>query len=145
MPTAPENLPDAELDVIAWLWRHGPATARQVREGLAGCRPMTDGATVTLLRRLEQKEMLTRGKKPGSPYLFTPTRKPQPTYRRLVRGLADRLFGGDSAQLVVSLFEGRPPTAEELDKIERVIDELKKRKRITTEAQRHRERPDRTV
>src|SRR5688500_9498090 len=125
MVPTPDNLPDAELDVIAWLWRHGPGTAREVREGLASRRSMTDGAMVTLLRRLEGKGLLTRSKKRGQPYVFTPASKPQPTYRRLVRNLADRLFGGDSAQLVVSLFEGRPPTSAELDKIERAIEELR--------------------
>jgi BlaI family transcriptional regulator, penicillinase repressor len=133
MVSPADNLPDAELDVIAWLWRSGPATARQVREGLAGRRSMTDGATVTLLRRLEGKGLLTRSKKRGQPYVFTPVSKPQPTYRKLVRNLADRVFGGDSAQLVVSLFEGRPPTGDELDHIERLIEEMKKRKKITVE------------
>lgn len=132
----PHTLPEAELDVIAWLWRRGPATARQVREGLAARRPMTDGATVTLLKRLEDKGLLTRRKKRGEPYLYAPARKPQPTYRKLVHNLADRLFGGDNAQLVISLFEGRTPTDEELDKIERAIDELKRKKKITAETQR---------
>jgi BlaI family transcriptional regulator, penicillinase repressor len=140
MTRPPPNLPDAELDVIAWLWRSGPATARQVREGVSGRRPMTDGATVTLLKRLEAKGLVTRAKRRGSPYLYTPARRPDPIYRKLVRALADRLFGGDSAQLVISLFEGRPPTDEELDKIERAIEDLKRKKKITTEAQRHRER-----
>src|SRR5688572_18850631 len=142
MPPPDDNLPEAELDVIAFLWRKGPATARQVREGLADRRPMTDGATVTLLKRLEDKRLLTRGKRRGSPYAFTPASKPQPTYRRLVRNLADRLFGGDAAQLVVSLFEGRPPTTEELDRIERAIESLKSKKKLTTEAQRRREKQE---
>ena len=128
-PPAVTDLPDAELDVLAWLWRNGPSTARQVREGLSRQRPMTDGASVTLLRRLEAKGLLTRRKERGQPYLYRPTRSPRPTYRRLVRNLAERLFGGDPAQLVLSLFEGRPPTDEELEKIERAIHELRKNRR----------------
>ena len=46
------QLPDAELEVLACLWKHGQLTARSIREEMVGYRPMTHAAVSTLLKRL---------------------------------------------------------------------------------------------
>ncbi len=121
------DLPDAELEILACLWKLGPATARQVRQSLHAQRPMAHGSAVTLLRRLESKGLLTREKIPGTnAFLYKPTQKPEPTYRRLVRRLADRVFAGNPVQLVASLFDTKPPTREQLQELQKLLDEMKK-------------------
>ena len=54
------NLPDAELDVLACLYRLENATVRQIREAIKKYRPMTHGSAVTLLKRLEEKSLVTK-------------------------------------------------------------------------------------
>jgi len=121
------NLPDAELDVLACLWRAGDGTARQVRETLKPYRPMSHGATVTLLKRLQAKGLLTRAKAAqGKAFVYRPTRGPEPTYRRILRDLKHRLFGGNGLSMVASLLETHPPTAEELDRLQAMLDELRR-------------------
>ena len=128
-PPDPAELPNAELEVLAFLWKSGPRTARHVQDGLAGQRPMSDGATVALLKRLEAKGFVRRHKVPGEPILYTATRKADPAYRRIARNFVQRVFGGDGAQLVVSLLEGCPPTDDELDRIEAALKRLKQERR----------------
>jgi BlaI family transcriptional regulator, penicillinase repressor len=119
-------LPDAELEVLACLWKRGEATARDVREAMAAYRPLTHSAVSTLLSRLQEKGLVARRKGPiGKAFLFRAVGRPTTTRRRLVGDLLERVFGGDALAVVSSLFETRPPNAEELDRLERLLDELR--------------------
>ena len=126
-PAAPD-LPDAELEVLACLWQRGQATARQIREAIKEYRPMAHGSVVTLLKRLEGKGLVRREKGPvGEAFVYSPTRRPGPAYRRIVGNLLQRIFGGDGVALVASLFETQPPTSDELEELQRLLDQLRER------------------
>ena len=123
--SADERPPDAELEVLACLWQRGEATARQVRETLSGYRPMAHGAIVTLLKRLESKNLVVRRKGPvGKAFLYRPTRSADPTYRRVVGDMLERIFGGNGVRMVTALLDAKPPTQEELSDLHQLIDEL---------------------
>ena len=121
------TLPDAELEVLACLWRHGKATARELRETMHGYRPMAHGSIATLLSRLQAKELVTRAKGPvGKAFVYKPTHRASTGYRRVINNLLQRIFGGNSIALVTSLFETKPPTQDELEELQRLIDDLRK-------------------
>lgn len=121
------NLPDAELDVIGYLWRHGSATARQIREGIESIRPMAHGSVLTLLKRLEIKRLVEHKKSDqGKAFIYRALRSSGPTHRQLVRKLADRVFAGSSTALVASLFESRKPTSAEIEQLQHLLDQLRK-------------------
>jgi BlaI family penicillinase repressor len=121
-----ERLPDAELEVMACLWRLREASARQLREAMADFRPMAHASIVTLLNRLEAKNLVRRAKGPvGKAFLYTPTGRPGKTYRRVVGDVLQRIFGGNGPALVASLFETQPPTHDELEQLQRLLDELR--------------------
>jgi predicted transcriptional regulator len=123
------HLPAAERDVLACLHRHRAATARQIRECLSCFRPMAHGSVLTLLKRLEAKGMVKKQKGPvGKAFVYRACRPPQTTFRALVRQLVQRVFHGDSVALVASLFETKPPTPEEVEKLQQMLDELRERK-----------------
>ena len=120
------NLPDAELEAMACLWRAGSATAREVRETMAGYRPMTHGAMVTILKRLEEKGLLSKRKgSVGKAFIYSPTRAPGPMYRKIMKDLHERIFGGSGLTMVASLFETAPPSSEELDSLQELLDGLR--------------------
>lgn len=120
-----EQLPHAEMDVLACLWRGGKATARQVRETMANYRPMTHGAMVTLLRRLEAKGLVTRKKAlVGKAFVYRCTRSARPIYRRVLRETVQRIFGGNSIEMVSTLFDTAPPTPKELGLLRQLLDNL---------------------
>ena len=127
---AESNLPAAEQDVLACLHRHGQATSRQVRETLASFRPMTHASVGTLLKRLEAKGLVAKVKGPvGKAFLFRACQQPRVTFRGLVGQFVRRVFHGDSIALVATLLETKPPTLEEVDKLQLMLDELREQKR----------------
>lgn len=129
-PTAPEHLPDAELEVLACLWNRGSATAAEVREALAEFRPMAHGSVLTLLGRLSDKGLVSRAKADkGKAFVYRPTRRPQPVYRRILDQLTQRVFGGDAIALVASLLESRACGPDDIRQIKQLLAELEQRNR----------------
>ena len=85
---------------------------------------------VTLLRRLEAKGLVTTtDRKVGKAFVFRATGKPSRTIRDHLDQLVARLFGGDRVSLVSSLFEGRKPSADQIDELEALLEELKRRRK----------------
>lgn len=123
-------LPEAEMEVLAVLHARGEADARAVREALAGFRPMSHASVLTLLGRLEAKELVTRRKADvGKAFVYAPAKSPKPMYRSLLRRVVRRIFSNDPAQLVASLFDAKPPTADELRQIRELVESMEKEKR----------------
>lgn len=123
------KLPDAEMDVLACVYRRNAATAREIREDLAIERPMAHGSVVTLLKRLETRGLVIRRKADvGKAFVYSATRKHSTTVRPMLKRLVNRVFAGDAVALVASLFETRPPTAGELEEIDALVREQRRRK-----------------
>lgn len=125
-PLPEPTLPDAELEVMACLWKRGTATVREVQQAMQGYRPMTHASAFTLLKRLQAKGLVTRAKGPvGKAFVFKPTVRPGRTYRRVIGGMLERIFGDNPVALAASLFETRPPTSEELGELQELLDRLR--------------------
>lgn len=124
------HLPAAELDVMSCLWQEGEATARRVREMMKRYRPMAHGSVVTLLVRLEKKALVTREKGlVGKAFVFKPARRPDTTYRLLLRDMLQRVFGGDIVKFITSLVEAHPPSPEQAQALQALAGKLKGKKR----------------
>jgi predicted transcriptional regulator len=120
------DLPDAELEVLACLHRQGKATAREIRELIHGYRPLAHASVLTLLTRLEAKNLVTREKGPfGKAFVYLPTSRSRGTTRNVLKRLLQRVFHGDGVALVTSLFQTKPPTREELDRLEQLLGDLR--------------------
>lgn len=126
MPTV--QLPEAELEVLACLHRAGGgATARRLREALSQSRPMTHGAMLTLLKRLQAKRVVRKRKgSVGKAFVYSPVRHQRATLVPVARRFVQRVFGGDVFALVGSLFETRPPTRRELEQLESLLERLRR-------------------
>jgi predicted transcriptional regulator len=121
------RIPDAEADVLSALFDVDEATARTVRERLVKKRPMAHGTVVTLLRRLEDRGLVKRRKADhGKAFVYSPAKAHARTFGPVVSSLMQRAFGGKPAALVASLFETRPPSAQEIDELEALVKRLKK-------------------
>jgi BlaI family transcriptional regulator, penicillinase repressor len=126
---AESRLPDAELEVLSCLHRRREATARELREDLRAQRPMAHGSVLTPLGRLERRGLVSRRKGPvGKAYLYAPTRQAAATVRPLLKRLLNRVFDGNAVELVASLFDTRPPTAKELDELQRLVSDLRRKR-----------------
>lgn len=133
MPPSAPTVPEAEQDVLAALYDLGDATARQVRERLAGRRPLAHASVVTLLGRLEARGLVRRRKADtGKAFVYAPTRARTRTFGPLLSRLVRRAFQGDSSALVASLFESRPPDAREIERLDALLEEWRTREKSRT-------------
>ena len=125
-----ENLPDAEVDVLSVLHHAEEATAREIRETLEANRPMTHGAVCTLLKRLEERGLVERRKGDvGKAFIYRVRSRARGVFGRMTRDLVDRVFDGDNVALVSSLYERRVPSEKEIDELQELLDDLKKKSR----------------
>lgn len=121
-----ERIPDAELEVLAYVQRREGATGRQVREGIADWRPLSHSSVMTLLGRLQERGLVRRERAPGErEYLYHATATRDEAVEPIFRRLLNRIFEGDAAGLVSSLFETRTPNAAEIERLEELIEQLR--------------------
>jgi BlaI family penicillinase repressor len=101
-----------ELAILQILWDHGPATVRLVHETLdrGEIRYTT---TLRTMQTMAEKELVTRNTERRE-HVYTAAIKPEPTKRRIVEDVMDRVFAGSASRLMVAALKGRS-----LDKAER--------------------------
>ena len=117
------------MEILAILHREGEAEARRVRELLAPFRPMTHASVVTLLGRLEAKGLIVHRKADvGKSFVYSAARSARPLYRNLLRRVMRRIFADDPASLVAELFEARTLKPEELERIQTLVENMRKKR-----------------
>ena len=125
MPELP--LPtDAELDILAALWRLGPATVREVHDALA--KDCGYNTTLTQMRLMADKGLLVRSERFRT-HVYEPAVPQEQMQKRIAGDLLRRVFGGSPARLIMGALGAQPASREELSEIRRMIDDLDKKKR----------------
>lgn len=123
-------LPEAELEVLATLHALGEVDAVSVLAAMKRFRPMTHASMATLLKRLEAKGLVSRRKGDvGKAFVYRATVKPNSTYRSVLRRMVERLFHGEPLAMVSALFDARPPTADEIDELRRMVNDLSEKRK----------------
>jgi len=119
-------LPEAELEVLSALRELGEADTATLRKSMERYRPMAHASMATLLKRLEEKGLVSRRKADaGKAYLYSTTDDGNEIVRPLVSRLLDRVFRGDKLTMVATLFETRPPSKSELRELEELVRSMK--------------------
>jgi predicted transcriptional regulator len=123
----PAQLPsDGEVDILAVLWRLGPATVRQVHETL----DKGSGYTTTLkqMQLMTEKGLLTRSERFGA-HVYEPGVPKEQTQAQIAGSLMARVFGGSAESLVLGALSAQRTSDEEIRNIRRMLDEYEKKKR----------------
>ena len=82
------------LDILRLLWKHGPATVRQLHTWLSTEPPIAYNTLLTICVTLTTKGLLTRRaatELPGHPYIYEPTIGPA-TFTHVMVGRTRRLI-----------------------------------------------------
>lgn len=116
----PVNPTPRELEILKILWEHGEATVRQVYERMRGRAPIVQNTVQAFLRNMEEKGLVEH-REEGRTFVYRARWKRQQTRRHLVGRLLERLYDGAMDQLVDNLLSVRPPTDEELRRLEELI------------------------
>lgn len=121
------ELGEAELGVLKALWDEGPATVRKVLEHLHRRGRRVAYTTVqTLLTRLEQKRYVTSNKS-GLAYVYRARVTRERVTRSRLKNLLAQLYDGAAGPLVLQLIRTEPLTADEIEELQQLIDDLDSR------------------
>ncbi len=119
LPTA------AEVDILAVLWRLGPATVREVHEELG-----KDSGYTTTLKQMQlmlDKGLLTRSERFRS-HVYEPGAPREQTQQQIAADLLKRAFDGSAASLVMGALSAQPASSKNLADIRKMLDEFAKQK-----------------
>jgi len=116
---------DAELDILAVLWRLGPSTVREVHEGLA----KDSGYTTTLkqMQLMAAKGLVTRSERFRS-HVYEAAAPKEQTQKQIAGDLLKRAFDGSARSLLLGALSAQRATDAELHEIRRLLDQFEKRK-----------------
>ncbi len=116
---------DAELDILAVLWRLQQATVREVHEALR----TSNGYTTTLkqMQVMAEKGLLKRSERFRS-HVYEAAIPKEQTQTELAGDLLKRAFDGSAQSLVMRALSAQPASKEELAEIRKMIDRFAKGK-----------------
>lgn len=108
---AKTNLTKLELELMQVIWRLGSGSVSAVQAALD--RPLAYTTVQTMLNILERKGKLHRQLE-GRAYVYSARVTEAKALGQGVRDLIDRMFGGSSEELVMSLLKNRQIDAKKL-------------------------------
>jgi predicted transcriptional regulator len=116
-----------ELEALKVLWERGRATVREVYEALRpGDGELAYTTVLSLMQTMERKGLVAH-EAAGKAYVYRAVAREDGVFRSLARGFLDRVFDGALDQYVARAIESRPPSAAELDELERLVAEARRK------------------
>ncbi len=100
------SLTPLELLILQVLWREGPSNVLHVQRNLPAGSDLAYTTVQTMLNVLERKGRVERTMV-GRAYEYRPVATKEKVLGQAVRDLVERMFGGSSEELVMSLIKTR--------------------------------------
>lgn len=123
MPPMPT---DAELDILAVLWRRGASTVREVHDDLG----KDSGYTTTLkqMQMMTDRKLVVRNERFRS-HVYEAAVPKEDTRQQLAGDLLRRAFDGSARNLMLGALNAQPATDAELDEIRDLLRDFEKKRR----------------
>jgi predicted transcriptional regulator len=115
-----EPLTKLELQIMQVIWKLGPSNVNAVQAGLE--QQLAYTTVQTMLNILQKKGKLKR-KLRGRAYIYSATVSEERALGHAVRDLVDRMFGGSSEELVMSLIKSRQLDARKIAELSKRLEE----------------------
>ncbi|HYK34877.1 BlaI/MecI/CopY family transcriptional regulator [Alloacidobacterium sp.] len=106
-----ETLTKLELQIMQVIWRLGPSNVNAVQAGLE--QQLAYTTVQTMLNILQKKGKLKRRLR-GRAYVYSAAVTEEKALGHAVRDLVDRMFGGSSEELVMSLIKSKQLDAKKI-------------------------------
>ena len=116
---------ESELEILRVLWEKGEATVRDVHEILSKTKDAGYTTTLKLMQIMHEKGMVKRDER-NKTHKYSPLISREKTQKQFVGKMIDTLFQGSSTQLVMQALGNHQTSKEELEEIQKLIDNLKK-------------------
>lgn len=116
---------ESELEILTVLWERGLASVREVHEELAKSKDVGYTTTLKLMQIMNEKGLVKRDASVKT-HIYQAAVSREKTQKHLLGKMIDGLFGGSSTQLVIQALGNHNASQEELDEIQRLLNDLKK-------------------
>lgn len=118
---------ESELEILQILWDKQAATVRTVHEELSKTKDSGYTTTLKLMQIMFEKGLVTRDDS-SKTHIYQPAVSREKTQKQFLNKMIDTLFAGSSTSLVLQALGGHSASGEELEKIQELINQLKKDK-----------------
>jgi BlaI family transcriptional regulator, penicillinase repressor len=109
-----------ELQIMQVLWSEGAGNVQHVQKGLLPTNELAYNTVQTMLNVLHRKGRVERTLE-GRAYVYSPVASRETVLGQAVRDLVERMFGGSSEALVMSLVKSRQVDLERIADLSRKI------------------------
>jgi BlaI family transcriptional regulator, penicillinase repressor len=116
---------ESELEILQLLWTKGLATVREVHEDLAQSKDVGYTTTLKLMQIMHEKGLVKRDDSMRT-HVYQAAVNKEKTQKHLLNKMIDSLFGGSPTQLVIQALGEHKASAEEIEKIQALLNDLKK-------------------
>ncbi len=120
----PRKLGDLQLKIMQVLWARERATVSEVQAAVVGDKPLAYTTIATMLRKMEARG-LVRHHREGRTFVYEAAYEEASVSRNLADDLVERLFEGRLSSLVSHFLSTKDVSAEELDRLEKLVQERK--------------------
>jgi BlaI family transcriptional regulator, penicillinase repressor len=118
---------ESELEILQVLWNEKAATVRTVHEELLKTKEAGYTTTLKLMQIMFEKGLVTRDDS-NKTHIYQPAVSRENTQQQFLNKMINGLFAGSSSDLVLQALGGHNASEEELEKIQQLINQLKKDK-----------------
>jgi predicted transcriptional regulator len=123
MARMPQDVTDAELDVLQVLWKHGPLAIRRITERLYGeCKTSQYATVQKLLDRLESKACVARDRT-ANVHVFSPRIGRDELVGRRLQAVAEELCEGSWTPLLTNLAQMKKLSEKDRQMLRQWIDD----------------------
>lgn len=124
MARTPQDITDAELEVLQVLWKEGPVPIRRITELLyADCKTSQYATVQKLLDRLESKECVTRNRA-SSVHVFLAAIGRDELVGRRLQAVAEELCEGSWTPLLTNLVQTKKLSEKDRRMLRQMVDEF---------------------
>ena len=116
---------ESELEILQVLWKKGLATVREVHEELAALKDAGYTTTLKLMQIMHEKGIVKRDDSVRT-HVYQSAVNKENTQKHLLNKMIDNLFGGSTTQLVLQALGENKATPEEIEKIQSLLNNLKR-------------------
>jgi BlaI family transcriptional regulator, penicillinase repressor len=116
---------ESELEILRILWERNKVSVRQVHEELAKSKDAGYTTTLKLMQIMFEKGLVGRDDSMKI-HIYYPIVSREKTQKQLLGKMITNLFGGSSTELVLHALGNHKASPEELEEIQKLLNNLKK-------------------
>ncbi|MDQ6762834.1 MAG: BlaI/MecI/CopY family transcriptional regulator [Bacteroidota bacterium] len=116
---------ESELEILQILWEQQSSTVRDVHEVLSKTKETGYTTTLKLMQIMFEKKLVTRDDS-AKTHIYKAAVSKQKTQKQFLDKMINGLFSGSSTQLVLQALGNQKASKNELEEIQKYLDDLKK-------------------